>query len=223
MAGLHLELNPVHRGLALGRLACTTIWCHKACNGAQDYSLRASEQTVGCIPVDADMFNEATMTVKRHLDAVCRSLQELMEERADEIYIKMKADYMRVLGGVQISQATAMSRDERNMRSNIMDQLRAVDARFESISKGELAPADTATDLNNEDQSAATDDTETMASESAHESSEGIPAVAHNDSAMQDSIMRDNNDTYITEPMPITGKESALPTPSSNQASDAEL
>lgn len=48
------------------------------------------------------MFNEATMTVKRHLDAMCRKLEETMEIRADEIFMKMRDDYMRVLRGVQV-------------------------------------------------------------------------------------------------------------------------
>ena len=39
-----------------------------------------------------NMFNDATLTVKRHLDDLCRALEDVMEEKADEIFIKMKAD-----------------------------------------------------------------------------------------------------------------------------------
>jgi hypothetical protein len=39
-----------------------------------------------------NMFNDATLTIKRHLDDVCRALEDVMEEKADEIFIKMKAN-----------------------------------------------------------------------------------------------------------------------------------
>lgn len=42
------------------------------------------------------------MTVKRYLDDMCKQLEDVMEERADEIFVKMKADYNRVLGGGQL-------------------------------------------------------------------------------------------------------------------------
>jgi len=82
------------------------------------------------------MFYEATKTVKHHLDDMCKKLEDVMEECADEIYVKLKAGYMRVLGGVQINQAEIMPREERALRAEIMEILRGVDAQFESIAHG---------------------------------------------------------------------------------------
>jgi len=169
-----------------------------------------------------NMFNEATMTVKRHLDAMCRKLEETMEVRADEIFMKMKADYMRVLGGVQVNQEAVMSREERAMRNDIMEKLRVVDAQFEPISKGETLPKIDAVDPKNP--AVAEDDDESSAFESAHESADEDTAAGGNeDSVMQDSILQDNDDTGITEPSPGAAKQSKLPTPLSNEVTDEEL
>ena len=173
-------------------------------------------------------FNEATLTVKRHLDAMCRKLQETMEERADEIYIKMKADYMRVLGGVQVNTEAVMPREERAMRADIMTLLKGVDAHFEPIANGVLPnPGDNnaeAEDGEEEPAVAANDEEESDAYESAHEDATAVP---NDDAAMQDSIMHDNDDTGITGPSPGANngaeKQSELPNLFSNEITDEEL
>jgi|TARA_R110002003_G_scaffold214_21_gene16140 hypothetical protein len=141
------------------------------------------------------MFNDATLTVKRHLDSMCKALEDVMEARADEIYIKMKADYMRVLGGVQINQAEIMSKVDRALRADIMSILRDVDAQFEPIARGELGeqePNEGGTD-------APTDEPEVIQDneESAFESPPGSVKGDVND----ESIV-DGDDTLITEPTP---------------------
>jgi hypothetical protein len=169
-----------------------------------------------------NMFNHATMTVKHHLDMMCRSLQELMETRSDEIYIRMKADYMRVLGGVEVRPEAMVSREERHLRSQIMEKLRAVDPQFEPISKGEIAPA--GGDETAQVGSPAADDGESVAFESAPESVDQDTVAGHEvDSAMQESIMQDQDDSVLSKSSPGTSKHAKLPTPSSNELSDAEL
>jgi hypothetical protein len=114
------------------------------------------------------MFNEATLTVKRHRDHMCRRLQEVIEMRADEIYVKMKADYMRVLGGVAVNTAV-VSREERALRADIMALLRAVDGHFEPFAMGGLPDAGDEDEQGSEEVVAAEDD-ESVAFESARES-----------------------------------------------------
>src|SRR5690242_19524435 len=82
------------------------------------------------------MFSDATTTVKNHLDMMCRSLQEMMEHLTDEVWIKMRDDYMRALGGIDVSQGGPMSREERTMRTAIVHELRAVDAQFAPLLAG---------------------------------------------------------------------------------------
>lgn len=163
------------------------------------------------------MFTEATVTVKRHLDAMCRSLEELMEHRADEILIKMKADYMRVLGGVQLNQEAVMSREERSMRGEIMNKLRAVDAQFEPITRGEVVPDDVA-DVNADaeaEQPTASNDDDSMAFESANEDAIGAAA----DAEPQKSVVKDDDGG----PSSTANKTSGLPSPLSNEVSGDEL
>ncbi|KAF2031640.1 hypothetical protein EK21DRAFT_62781 [Setomelanomma holmii] len=171
------------------------------------------------------MFNDATGTVKRHLDAMCRALEDAMEEKADEIYIKMKADYMRVLGGVQVNQAEVMSKADRTLRSEIMSILRGVDAQFEPIARGELADQDSTEEI---EQGLAEEPKveveEENAFDSARESVERDP--------YDDSVMEGADNTLITEPTPskhhdidaASDKENhALPTRSDDGMDDDEL
>ncbi|KAJ4335077.1 hypothetical protein N0V87_006352 [Didymella glomerata] len=171
------------------------------------------------------MFNEATLTVKRHLDHMCRQLQEVMEKRADEIYVKMKADYMRVLGGVQVNPDSVVSRDERAMRAEIVALLRAVDDRFDPISMGILPEVAEEDDKDAAREAGAVeDDDDSVAFESAHESvHEGSTAGANEDAMVQDSIMRDNDDSGAIDPSSSAAKKSQLPTPPSNEVTDEEM
>jgi hypothetical protein len=171
------------------------------------------------------MFNEATLTVKRHLDHMCRQLQEVMEKRADEIYVKMKADYMRVLGGVQVNPDSVVSRDERAMRAEIVALLRAVDDRFDPISMGILPEVAEEDDKDAAREAGAVeDDDDSVAFESAHESvHEGSTAGANEDAMVQDSIMQDNDDSGAIDPSSSAAKKSQLPTPPSNEVTDEEM
>ncbi|KAF3050848.1 hypothetical protein E8E11_008956 [Didymella keratinophila] len=167
-------------------------------------------------------FNVATITVKRHLEAMCRRLEETMEIRADEIFMKMKADYLRVLGGVQVNQEAVMSREERAMRNDIREKLRVADAQFEPISKSEVLPEIDA--VNPKNPGIAEDYDERSAFDSAHESADEDTAAGWNeDSVTQDSILQENDDIGITEPSPGAAKQSKPPTPLSNEVTDEEL
>jgi hypothetical protein len=93
------------------------------------------------------MFNEAVKTVEKHLDAMCKALQESMEAKADEIFVQMNRDYMRLLGGIASDQPIRLqSREEAEMKSEIRGVLRSVDAQFEAIVNGELGSRDVAGD-----------------------------------------------------------------------------
>jgi hypothetical protein len=83
------------------------------------------------------MFNNTTYTVKRHLDAMCKALEDVMEEKVVEIFIGMKGDYTRVLGGgqVQFDQVAVLPKAERAFRAEVMEILRTVDEQFEPIAR----------------------------------------------------------------------------------------
>ncbi|KAG9195536.1 hypothetical protein G6011_00657 [Alternaria panax] len=91
------------------------------------------------------MFHEAIKTVVKHLDDMCKALQESMEAKADEIYALMNRDYTHVLGGVTGNQPVYLqSKEERKLRSEVREILKGVDAQFESIVSGEIAPEEAA-------------------------------------------------------------------------------
>jgi hypothetical protein len=169
-----------------------------------------------------NMFNDATLTVKRHLDDMCRTLENVMDEKADEIYIKMKADYMRVLGGVkQNQQAPVLPKEERALRSDVMKILKSIDAQFEPIARSEFG-----------EEEMAVDGADASDEEHSFESAHGSPSRSDN----EDSTMDRNDDATTTKSTPSkrhtinaevgsSGKENrSLPTPSDDDVMDeAEL
>jgi hypothetical protein len=83
------------------------------------------------------MFSNATQTVRDHLGKMCKELQQLMENKADDIFTGMRRDYLRVLGGVQINQTNEMSKEERMMRAEVKPLLMSVDEEFRKILEGD--------------------------------------------------------------------------------------
>jgi hypothetical protein len=102
---------------------------------------------------------------------------------------------MRVLGGLQIEiyQTSHMPKDERTLRSEVVDILRSVDAQFEPIARGEVVDqsivevADTATDES------------ITVGEDNHNVFES-PGKLANRGDNENSISNANDGTMITEP-----------------------
>ncbi|KAI4958590.1 hypothetical protein J4E86_004194 [Alternaria arbusti] len=85
------------------------------------------------------MFHEAIATVNKHLDDMCKALQESMETKVDEIFVQMDRDYTRVLGGAAGCQPLNLqSKEERELRSEIREILAGIDAQFEPIARGDI-------------------------------------------------------------------------------------
>jgi hypothetical protein len=88
-----------------------------------------------------NMFRAAVRAVENHLESMCKALESSMETKVDEVFVQMKADYMRVLGGVASNQPIPLalhSTEKRDLRSQIRDILQGIDARFEPILNGDL-------------------------------------------------------------------------------------
>jgi hypothetical protein len=154
------------------------------------------------------MFHEAVKTVEKHLDAMCKALQESMEAKADEIFVQMNRDYMRVLGDVAADQPILLqSKEEAEMKSEIRDVLKEVDAQFEPIANGELGAQDAAEneaplDGEVEDESGVFDDAHEFADDADHatakrsveqdgherDDGEGGPSIYANDDEMDEEL-----------------------------------
>lgn len=166
------------------------------------------------------MFHDATLTVQRHLDLMCKALEDLMEEKADEIFIAMKRDYQRALGGglqTHFDQAAVLPKSERVLRAEVMELLKTIDAQFEPISRGEINE-DEAPTASQEQPIFVNDDEEESAFESARES---VRPETHDD-----SIMDGVEDIMLTEPTPSKHNKDkeiqALPTPDDEDMWEAE-
>jgi hypothetical protein len=156
------------------------------------------------------MFHQATLTIQHHLDELCKVLEDVMEEKADEIYVKMKADYMRVLGGVQISAEALMPKEERALKANIMNILRSVDAQFEPIVKGETIAEDAINSAVAEAEQRSVDGYDDSAFESAREE-------------INDFVMDGNDDAMTTEPTPLESAHAGLDVEDSSKKEDHGL
>jgi hypothetical protein len=165
------------------------------------------------------MFHDATLTVKHHLDSLCKALEQVMEEKADEIFVKMQLDYKRVLGGgqVQVDQEALLPKAERALRSEVMKILRSVDAQFEPIARGELESDAEADVLDVSAEPHVAVDDEESAFESAYES----PSRGANDDIM---FTEPTVSKHYADDVDMNDKENrSLPTPSEEGVTEEEL
>lgn len=65
------------------------------------------------------MFATATEHVKNLLTQMCRAVEEHMSNSADRIFVRMRADYMQVMGGVQMPAGYTMPTRERTLKSDV--------------------------------------------------------------------------------------------------------
>jgi hypothetical protein len=119
--------------------------------------MRMKDHMVGHVDrVRHRMFIEATKSVEKHIGKMCmhstlpyialkkltnietgKDLEEMMANKSDEIFAMMRADYMQVIGGVQVGAGT-MSRQDMAMRTETKTVLKGVDPQFQRIVNGEL-------------------------------------------------------------------------------------
>jgi hypothetical protein len=88
------------------------------------------------------IFQKATDAVKQELNKMCRHIEQHMADKADEIYLSMRKDYMQLMGGVEVAPGQTMSREARLMRSDIKPLLLGVDEQFRPYANGEIAEAE---------------------------------------------------------------------------------
>lgn len=88
------------------------------------------------------MFKDAVETVQNHLNQMCKDLQKVMEDKAGEIFVAMRQDYLNVLGGVKVDQTQVMSREERAVRAEIKPILMSVNGSFRAVIEGTVDTED---------------------------------------------------------------------------------
>ena len=84
------------------------------------------------------MFRYATEAVKQRLTQMCRAVEEQMSNKADEVFLQMRRDYMTTIGGTHLSQGDLMPKAERTMRKDVLSILDGADDLFKTVLKGEV-------------------------------------------------------------------------------------
>jgi len=84
------------------------------------------------------MFRCATEAVKERLTQMCRAVEEQMSNKADEVFLQMRRDYMTTIGGAHLPQGNLMPKAERTMRKDVLSILGGADDRFKAVLKGEV-------------------------------------------------------------------------------------
>lgn len=86
------------------------------------------------------MFKAASQTIEEALKAMCKTLEEMLSNNADEIFAAIRSAYLGALSGVQVSADTS-SRSERDLKAEVVVFLNEVDDKFEPIAKDGEAEA----------------------------------------------------------------------------------
>lgn len=81
-----------------------------------------------------DMFQESVDGVKARLTDMCRSVEEEMSNKADEVWSTMNRDYTQVISGTQLPEGEQMPKWERLLRAELAKLIRE---RGEAMKKAE--------------------------------------------------------------------------------------
>ena len=65
------------------------------------------------------MFSESTEEVRNRLKIMLRQIEELMANKADEVFMQMSRDYRSVLGGGDVVHESMMPKWQRGMRKDV--------------------------------------------------------------------------------------------------------
>ncbi len=111
------------------------------------------------------MFQRSADEVRNHLQKMVRNLQEMLEEKADEVFLAMRRDYRSVLGCGDLPQGELLPKAQRLMRKEVMNQINKVEKMFRRIAGLEVEDDEENSDVETvpncklEDQSPAGPDT----------------------------------------------------------------
>lgn len=79
------------------------------------------------------MFVTATEHVKNLLTQMCRAVEGHMSNSADQIFVRMRADYMQVMGGVQMPAGYTMPTKERTLKSDVAKVIEETEDVFRKV------------------------------------------------------------------------------------------
>lgn len=83
------------------------------------------------------MFQESGDEVRKRLHNLVRSVEELMSNRVDEVFLAMRRDYRSVLGGGEDVQGQVLPKAQRLMRKEVIRTVEGVESIFKKVMDGE--------------------------------------------------------------------------------------
>jgi len=109
------------------------------------------------------MFPDSCDEVRTKLKAMLRQVEELMANKADEVFVAISRDYRSVLGGSDAPQGEMMPRWQRTMRKEVkavIDRAEKIFKRVAGIEVEEDEDEDEAADAKDDDDKSSTTDIE---------------------------------------------------------------
>lgn len=79
------------------------------------------------------MFQDSADEVQQRLQALVRSVEEIMNQRVDEVFVAMRQDYRSVLGGNENVEGEVLPRAQRIMRKEVMKIIEGVEQMFNKV------------------------------------------------------------------------------------------
>ena len=79
------------------------------------------------------MFEQSTEVVKERLTTMARLVEEVMLNKADEVFMQIRRDCLAVLGGAEDPQGEFMPKWERTMRQEVMEVISGCEKIFKKI------------------------------------------------------------------------------------------
>ncbi len=98
------------------------------------------------------MFLESTQEVKNRLTKMCREIEESMSNKADEVFLSMRSDYMTVITGVKPDQDSKMPVWQRNLMADVTHTILALESEEEDPKDEATTPVND-TEMNDDNES----------------------------------------------------------------------
>jgi hypothetical protein len=142
------------------------------------------------------MFHESTEEVKKHLKQMCGLVEEQMMNKADEVFVLMRRDYMTVVTGAHIPQGEVMPKWERTMKAEIAKVIQEKEDAAEKEENPEMSNSQMDMDQTADQESSSTPIKADPNSENDHyESDVDLPARDIADS-IQDALNQEIEEEF---------------------------
>lgn len=162
------------------------------------------------------MFQQSVDGVRQRLEALSKEVENMLNDKTDEVFLRIRQDYRSVLGAGDIPHGQLMPKAQRFLRKDIKRQIKGVEAIFVKIASGEFGEEDGENKPRQDHSIQSEDDHEGRAanprtrSKSPSQNREPSPNRAET-STSADAAGRSPRIKPEIEPLDEQGRQSAIP------------